>query len=298
MLTPSFTVIIPHRDSPDLLRRCLNSIPDTNHIQVIIVDDCSSPENVNLTHILGNERTHTQVLFNKNCYGAGHARNLALPHAKGKWLIFADADDYFTPTAWNRIDCYADSNADIVYLNILSVNSETGEILHDRGDLYITNLINYAQTNDKEWEYRLRFWNNTPWGKLIRHDLVATHQISFGETRHANDVLFSTRTAIKAQTINVCTDICYCVTHNSKSLTQDKSIDAIATRYEVCMQKNALLRAAGYYKYQQPILSYLREMLSFGLRGLMLFIRITCSYRGNILQSVYWSIQLRREYKR
>ena len=37
-----YSIIIPHKNSPDLLKRCLESIPDRTDIQVVVVDDNSS----------------------------------------------------------------------------------------------------------------------------------------------------------------------------------------------------------------------------------------------------------------
>ena len=39
---PLFSIIIPHYDIPDLLMRCLKSIPVSEDIQVIVVDDYSA----------------------------------------------------------------------------------------------------------------------------------------------------------------------------------------------------------------------------------------------------------------
>ena len=42
-MNPLFSIIIPHYDIPDLLMRCLKSIPVSEDIQVIVVDD-NSPD--------------------------------------------------------------------------------------------------------------------------------------------------------------------------------------------------------------------------------------------------------------
>ncbi|HCE47407.1 MAG TPA: glycosyltransferase family 2 protein, partial [Prevotellaceae bacterium] len=73
---PLYSVIIPHYNSPDVLTRCLASIPDCENIQVIVIDDNSSPIIVDFDHFPGCERTFITLLFNKNNKGAGHARNL------------------------------------------------------------------------------------------------------------------------------------------------------------------------------------------------------------------------------
>ena len=38
-MNPQFSIIIPHYNIPDLLMRCLESIPVSEDIQVIVVDD-------------------------------------------------------------------------------------------------------------------------------------------------------------------------------------------------------------------------------------------------------------------
>jgi glycosyltransferase involved in cell wall biosynthesis len=68
------SIIIPHRNIPELLKRCIDSIPITNNIEVIIVDDNSDDEIVDFTHFPGKERPNTQVIFTKKGKGAGYAR--------------------------------------------------------------------------------------------------------------------------------------------------------------------------------------------------------------------------------
>lgn len=41
-MCPTFSIIIAHYDIPDLLMRCLKSIPVSEDIQVIVVDDNSA----------------------------------------------------------------------------------------------------------------------------------------------------------------------------------------------------------------------------------------------------------------
>lgn len=295
-MTPDYSIIIPHYNSPELLKRCLASIPDREDIEVIVVDDNSSSQKVDFSHFPGTDRKFTLIIFNKDSHGAGHARNLALPHAKGKWLIFADADDYFTAKAWTSIQNLTESNkSDIIYLNIQSVDSTTGEVLHDRGNEYIKNITNYVATKNQDFEYRLRFWNNTPWGKIIRRQMVVDHHIVFGETKHANDAIFSARCAIAAKNIDATTEICYCVTRTLGSLTRDISIEAQAIRYEVCLQKNQLLRTAGYGAYEEPIHPYLRSFSRYKWAGIKTFISLTRTYHGSLTKSLKWYLKRKWE---
>lgn len=90
-----YSIIIPHKNIPDLLRRCLDSIPQRPDIQIIVVDDNSCSDKVDFAHFPGREREGVEIVYTREGLGAGYARNVGLRHAKGRWLLFADADDYF-----------------------------------------------------------------------------------------------------------------------------------------------------------------------------------------------------------
>ena len=49
----NYTIIIPHKNTTDLLRKCIDSIPKRNDVQVIIVDDNSDADKVDFEHFPG-----------------------------------------------------------------------------------------------------------------------------------------------------------------------------------------------------------------------------------------------------
>lgn len=67
-----YSIIIPHKNTPRLLERCLYSIPTWDEIQIIIIDDNSNSESVDFSHFPGNGRKNTEVLFTKEGKGAGY----------------------------------------------------------------------------------------------------------------------------------------------------------------------------------------------------------------------------------
>ena len=116
----NYSIIIPHKNTPDLLQCCLNSIPEGEDIQIIIIDDNSDPEIVDFSSFPGQ---------NKKSGGAGFARNLGLQIAKGKWILFSDADDFFNDCLNTVLDVYIDDPADIVYFKNNSIHNISNEIL-------------------------------------------------------------------------------------------------------------------------------------------------------------------------
>lgn len=90
-----YSIIIPHYKSIDSLAKCIHSIPDREDIQVIIVDDNSGIEKSVFESSCLKNRQNVLVIYEQQNNGAGHARNVGLREAKGNWILFADADDYF-----------------------------------------------------------------------------------------------------------------------------------------------------------------------------------------------------------
>ena len=48
-----YSIIIPHKNIPQLLQRCLDSIPFRGDVQVIVVDDNSDSSIVNFENFQG-----------------------------------------------------------------------------------------------------------------------------------------------------------------------------------------------------------------------------------------------------
>ena len=80
---PLFSIIIPHKEIPDLLMRCLRSIPVSEDIQVIVVDDNSADADTYLDTYPELSRPYLEFIRTKTGGGAGYARNVGLDHAKG-----------------------------------------------------------------------------------------------------------------------------------------------------------------------------------------------------------------------
>lgn len=178
-----YSIIIPHKNTPRLLERCLCSIPTWDEIQIIIIDDNSNSESVDFL-ISGKRQKNTEVLFTKEGKGAGYARNIGLSHARGKWIIFADADDFFTADCFTILNEYMDSPHKVIYFNVRFVMSDDPSQESRRGTYY-TNFF-----NDVNPENKLRYQSQVPWGKMIRRSFLSTFHIQFDETRIANDVYF------------------------------------------------------------------------------------------------------------
>lgn len=218
-MTPTYTVIIPHKDIPDLLQRCLDSIPVRDDVEVIVVDDDSDPKKVDFEHFPGLERDNTRVIFSKDGGGAGHARNVGLDHARGRWIVFADADDFFTEDFSDLLDDVADADEDIVFFDYLNVRSDDVTQLATERNRYKGFISDYLEGDPSETNLRIFFF--VPWCKLVKRELIERHRLRFDEVKWNNDMCFSVQAGCLAKTIAVRRITAYVVTLREGSLTYD-----------------------------------------------------------------------------
>ena len=243
----NYTIIIPHKNIPDLLRRCLASIPRREDIQIIVIDDNSDPEKVDFNHFPGVGEPCVEIYFTKEGKGAGYARNVGLDHAQGKWLLFADADDFFDDDFVSALDKYFYEDVDIVYFNTRSVDSKTLNIVKPRSDR--------SETIRKGKIDKLRF-THVPWGKMIRNEFVIRNNLHFEELIASNDSYFSVISGILATKISAY-DVCiYVATIRLDSLFFYDTIERLDARMLANEHVNCKLKELGIsYRYTPyPIL--------------------------------------------
>lgn len=283
----NYSIIIPHYNIINLLSRCLNSIPDREDIQIIVVDDNSRIAEEDFFELNKFHLTECKFIFNKDSKGAGHARNLGLKEARGKWLLFADADDFFTEIAFDCFDKYIDANCQIVYFDTISRYSDSLQIAPRQ--LIYNALLSFATNSDTAKRELLKFKHAIPCAKMLRTDVVFENNIKFDEVRYCNDTTFSMLTAIYSKNVFVDKSIVYTVTQRHGSLTTTMTKDAFYIRYNVMLSVNRLLKDNGYAKYQNSLLSYLKIALKINLMTFINAIIMGCKMNAFDRYTLYFA---------
>lgn len=240
-----FSIIIPHYNIPELLVRCVNSIPIRKDIQVIVVDDCSPNADKYTEQYPELSRPYLEFYSTSMGGSAGRARNVGLEHAKGKWLLFADADDLFVDNLEEILDSKIDAEEDIVFFRKRSVLSSDITKKSCRSSWADLILDEYFKTGN-EIELRRGFY--APWCKLIKRTLVEDNQIRFDETRFSNDAFFSVSVGVLADKIAVEDFPIYILTEREGSLMDNfcKKPKELEERAQVCIEVQRFLKRNHY----------------------------------------------------
>lgn len=110
------SIVVPVYNAMGTLRKCVESIIEQSEkrIQIILVDDCSSDDSLQLCYDLAKEDSRIEVHVQSNNKGPSAARNVGLSYAKGKYIYFCDADDQMDSDCIEFLeDVMEQNNADL-----------------------------------------------------------------------------------------------------------------------------------------------------------------------------------------
>ena len=96
---PKVSVIMPAYNVGPYIARAIESIQrqTLSDIEILVVDDGSTDSTASVLDRLASRDLRIEAFHTKNA-GAPAARNLALDHARGTYVMFMDADDWCEPT--------------------------------------------------------------------------------------------------------------------------------------------------------------------------------------------------------
>ena len=103
---PLVSVIIPMYNAEEYIEECLQNLLNQTlkNFEVIVVDDCSTDKSLEVAEKMipaFNEKNLKLVTLtlSQNSGCPGIPRNVAMEHAKGKYIYFMDSDDFLDETA-------------------------------------------------------------------------------------------------------------------------------------------------------------------------------------------------------
>ncbi|MDR0948259.1 MAG: glycosyltransferase [Lachnospiraceae bacterium] len=217
-----YSIIIPHYNRPQLLAKLLATIPKDPSIQVIVVDDNSTKDTTILTQVIQEDNRCEYYRNSSGHQSAGACRNEGLRHTTGEWVLFADADDVFLPHFFETIQRFYTAKEDVILFMPTSIEEDT-QMRSDRHILWEKAIEDYLTHKTPENTAYLRYNFNPPWSKMIKRDLIETHQLTFAETLVYNDLLFAAKLGCALRTFQVTKEQIYCVVKNKGSLSTLRS---------------------------------------------------------------------------
>jgi len=258
MTVVNISIFVPYYNNKIGLKRLLDSVGQASDVEVIIINDHSESvvdlieqyDSINIKYL--------EQVDGKRWAGA--ARNLGLSQAAGKFVMFADADDFLCTDWYLKVRKYFQADFDVVYFSpeatVIGSNSLAKRHLGYR------ELVNKYLTSDDQI---IRYRFHVPWSKLIRRSLISSNNLSFDEVIASNDVIFSLKVGFHAYKITADYNSIYCVTESAGSLTKQSTETVLDSRFDVMARFNDFLIEKNKTEYLGAMSGHLKNALKFGM---------------------------------
>lgn len=213
------SVVIPVYNNEKYINRCVESLlnQDTNEFEIIIVDDGSTDESLNICQRFQSDRIK---VFSKPNGGPASARNYGIEHCsyESDFVMFVDSDDTVKEAYVSQMLKYASIN----HLVVCGME-----------DIYDTKQLNDDVESSSDTNIYEDIWNNTEFlsrlktgiinsscNKCYSLRLIRNHNIRF-EKKYPEDTRFNLSYLEHCNTINVIEGKLYNYIHRTGSVTSN-----------------------------------------------------------------------------
>ena len=193
---PKISIIIPLYNAEKYIDRCMESVnaQTMKDFEVVLVNDGSTDNSAAICRRYASQDPRVTYIEKENG-GAGSARNAGIEAAKGTYLAFPDADDWFEPEMYAELYALAQSGGYDVVFSGVNYYSQTpdGGVEYSR-----TQNIEAVAFTDRATCRKniMTFFPTTtifdvPWNKLYKRSIVTQNNVRFTDIRRCQDAMFN-----------------------------------------------------------------------------------------------------------
>lgn len=237
------SVIIPVYNAQEYLEETLQSVlsQTVNPIEIICIDDGSEDQSLNILRDYASRYDCILVLSQKNS-GSGKARNNGLKAARGEYVAFLDADDYYPATdTLERL--YQKAIANSVYIAGGSFSEFSGNVQNKKyggisaGYTFKQEGTIYYKNYQFDYGYH-RF--------IYSREFLLENNLWFPDYMRYQDPPFFVRSMIKAEVCYAIPDVTYCyrVEHKRINWSEQKVNDLL----KGLLDNLKIAKQNGFYK--------------------------------------------------
>jgi succinoglycan biosynthesis protein ExoO len=246
------STIIPAFNVEKWLPRALASATESSeNSEVIIVDDASTDATHDVAQAIARDDSRVRVIRLPANRGAGAARNAGIAVAKGDWIAFLDADDWWLPQRLSSLvrvgERYGSQivSDDVLVVRESNPKSPTSTYAYHGVSLSEPTPLSLTEFFDLDWIVQ----------PIFRSAFLRRHNIVFGEDiRHGEDFLFYVAALIAGGSWVLVPDAYYCYFVRKGSVTTSMNHyrdNLLATERAVGMLSGFADRKAAFALYRR-----------------------------------------------
>ncbi len=231
-MKPKISIIIPVYNVENYIRDALESIVGQTIglecLEVVMVDDCSTDGSGDIIDEYASKyENFIAIHLTKNSGAAGKPRNIGIEKSNAEYLMFLDADDYYSVDAcemlYNKIVA---EDVDIVFGSYIYVFEDRMQKIHSPfGDI---DEIKVKIIDDEPKLFKIP--HPSIWAKILKKKFIKDNNISFPEGITGQDLVFVIHAFLKANGIIFLNNYIVCNYNRIRDSSGDKGISRVYSK--------------------------------------------------------------------
>lgn len=259
MKNPRVSVITPVYNAGLYLEQMLDSLicQSLKDIEIICVDDGSVDDSALILEEYSRKDKRIHVITQKNL-GPGPARNAGIKQAKGEYILFLDADDFF--------------ERDMLSRSYRKAKRTDADIVVFRSNMYLQDQNRFAAAR---WTIRREFlplkepfagcdvkenlfgaFVSWSWDKLFKREFVTDNALAFQSLRNDEDLIFVMPALALAKRISTVDSVLVHHRKTNDSLSATRNDDGWDCVYfALCAVKERLIEFGLYKRFERDFIN-------------------------------------------
>ena len=255
------SIVVPVYNAGQFLAETISCVQAQTYRawELLLVDDGSSDDSREIIRQRSAKDERVRLIIQEENSGAAGARNRGIQEARGQYLCFLDADDFFDKNMLKlSFQKAMEENADICIYKAFFYDNETGEISAcnfavKENELPQNHFFSRSQITGNIFK-AVMGW---AWDKLYRRNFVLNHGLRFQEQRTTNDMYFVYASLLKAGRITILDKRLYYQRRNVKtSLSNTREMSWQCFYYALRKVRDELVEMGIYEEYKQDFINY------------------------------------------
>jgi len=264
---PLISIILPTYNAEKYLSESIGSIlrQTFTNFELIIIDDGSTDNTKAILNSYSSEDKRLQCHF-CNHQGAANARNYGLQLATGKYIMFIDSDDIYHKDMLHHMFTKAvQTNADMTICSYRKFDNTTKKTLWEFRTPRHFLVYDRVETCEHEQDI-FSIVPGSPWGKLIKKEIINNHEIKFQNLSSCNDFYFSYAVICLCSTIAICDQILiYYRSGISGSISEKRGLHCENIVYAINALYLTIVNSGKFEQLKKSFIARSRESLKFEL---------------------------------
>ncbi|WP_300382369.1 glycosyltransferase [Clostridium sp.] len=257
------SLIIPVFNVEEYLEECLESIiaQSFSDYEVILVDDGSTDKSRSIINDYEKRFNNIKILYQKN-KGVSEARNLALKHASGEYVLYVDSDDFLKSNMLElMVNKAKKTKTDIVICNYTlyyGVNSSNNKEFSY--NIVESKMYYPIEAVDMMLNFKLQ---GQLWNKLFKRSLLIENNFEFEPGRYIQDIFPVFKVINKSGKIAFIDEALYYYRQRETSTIHKRNIKLVEDYYhamysiiQYIIENKIKVNATSFKVFKASVLSY------------------------------------------